>query len=342
MAVGFGFSVGDFLNALELVSTVIDAVQDSGSASSEYRELLNQLQSLRTALSQVERLDIDQVQHSELIALKQAASRCEGTIEGFWHKIRKYQPHLTKNISSHSGLKDKWMRIKWAFCTKDDVAKFKADLLGHTESINILLASIQIHATQIQNTTQHQRQRSLTGMIQHSYLKSMQKWSCVSGHIMTGLQQSKQLLETSAKILKTNIRIFQVVLAIHDKLMKIPGQVERQQPVYLIDAFGRSSPFHLEFIRSPEALLAVLAVDFEKFGAGAMIRDREFVLEDSLSKQDIDLDSDWDLCFFPGQQVEMSMILQHSSTTDALCPRCENPCDGDGRKETEWSVSPQD
>ena len=89
MAVGFGFSVGDFLNALELVSTVIDAVQDSGAASSEYRELLNELQSLRTALLQVERLEIDQVQHSEHMALKQAASRCEGTIHEFWHKIRK-------------------------------------------------------------------------------------------------------------------------------------------------------------------------------------------------------------------------------------------------------------
>lgn len=35
--------------------------------------------------------------------------------------------------------------------------------------------------------------------------------------------------------------------------MTIPGQIDRQQPIYFIDALGRSSPFHLEFVRSPEA-----------------------------------------------------------------------------------------
>lgn len=29
-------------------------------------------------------------------------------------------------------------------------------------------------------------------------------------------------------------------------------QVERQQPVYFLDALGRVTPFHLEFIRSAE------------------------------------------------------------------------------------------
>ena len=50
MSVGFGFSVGDFIAALELVSTVIDALRQSGEASVEYRELLRQLYGLETAL----------------------------------------------------------------------------------------------------------------------------------------------------------------------------------------------------------------------------------------------------------------------------------------------------
>ena len=46
MSAGFGFSIGDFLAALELVSTVIDALRDSGQAGNVYRELLHQLYSL--------------------------------------------------------------------------------------------------------------------------------------------------------------------------------------------------------------------------------------------------------------------------------------------------------
>jgi hypothetical protein len=46
--------------------------------------------------------------------------------------------------------------------------------------------------------------------------------------------------------------VFQVVLDIQNIIKRIPGQIDRQQPVYFIDALGKSSPFHLEFVRSAE------------------------------------------------------------------------------------------
>jgi hypothetical protein len=56
----------------------------------------------------------------------------------------------------------------------------------------------------------------------------------------------------------TNIRIFQIVLSIQNIITRIPGQVERQQPVYMIDALGRHAPFYLEFIRSKEVIVVLL------------------------------------------------------------------------------------
>jgi hypothetical protein len=49
-----------------------------------------------------------------------------------------------------------------------------------------------------------------------------------------------------------NIRVFQIVLEMQQTISRIPGQVDGQQPVYLIDALGKNSPFHLEFVRSAE------------------------------------------------------------------------------------------
>ena len=46
------------------------------------------------------------------------------------------------------------------------------------------------------------------------------------------------------------MQVFQIVLNIQNLVTSIPGQIDRQQPVYLIDAIGKSSPFHLEFVRS--------------------------------------------------------------------------------------------
>jgi hypothetical protein len=134
MSVGFGFSVGDFIAAIELVGTVNDALRSSGAAGSEYRELVGQLLSLETALIQVKRLEILDGQYAEVIALRQAAAQCRRSIDEFWEKTKKYQASLT-NTGSGSKVNDGWMKIKWAVCKKDDLAKFKADLVGHTESI---------------------------------------------------------------------------------------------------------------------------------------------------------------------------------------------------------------
>jgi hypothetical protein len=145
MAVGFGFSVGDFIAALDLVATVIDALRDSGSASAEYRELLRVLYSLETALIQVKRLEVHESQLAELIALRQAAAQCQRTIDHFWSKIKNYQTHLGSiSACSDFRMRTAWTKIKWAVCRGDDLARFKADLIGHTQSIQMLLAVIQM------------------------------------------------------------------------------------------------------------------------------------------------------------------------------------------------------
>jgi histidinol dehydrogenase len=142
MSVGFGFSVGDFIAALELVANVIDALRESGEAGKRYRELVRQLDSLESVLLRVKRLEIDEAQHAEYIALQQASSQCQRTIDEFWKKIKKYQPAL--GVKGTPRLKESWMRIKWAVCKKEDVNAFKADVSAHTESIHLLLTTIQM------------------------------------------------------------------------------------------------------------------------------------------------------------------------------------------------------
>lgn len=143
MAVPFGFSVGDFIAALNLVKDVIDALQDSGGASEEYRELVNELYTLETALLEVKRVDLDDEQHAQTVALQQAASQCHLTIDEFWKKIQKFQPHL-RSEGSGSKVKDGWRKVQWALCRKEDVMTFRAKLRGHTGSISVLLMTVQM------------------------------------------------------------------------------------------------------------------------------------------------------------------------------------------------------
>ena len=75
MSIRFGFSASDFVTALEPVGTVIDALRDSGGSGREYREL---------------RVELNEYQNEEAIAiaLRQAASQCQRTSDGFLAKIQ--------------------------------------------------------------------------------------------------------------------------------------------------------------------------------------------------------------------------------------------------------------
>jgi hypothetical protein len=139
----FGFSAGDFIAALTLVGTVIQALRESGGAGCEYRELVNELNALETALLRVKQLDFEEEQRSEYISLRQAAANCQQTIDGFWKNTKNYQKHLRAS-GSDSKLKDGWMQIKWALCKSQDIARFKVDIAAHTESIQILLTALQM------------------------------------------------------------------------------------------------------------------------------------------------------------------------------------------------------
>ena len=56
MAAAFGFSVGDFVNGINLVKDVIKALKDSTGSSKEYLELIAELRTLESALLDVKAL----------------------------------------------------------------------------------------------------------------------------------------------------------------------------------------------------------------------------------------------------------------------------------------------
>ncbi len=144
----FGFSVGDFVAALELVGTVIHSLKESGGAASEFRELVHELYGLETALLRVKQLDLGDGDgdKGDYVALTQAASQCQFTIDGFWTKASRFQRHLLADAASGPSIsiKSAWMKVRWTLCRKEDLAKLKADIGAHTQSILLLLVAVQM------------------------------------------------------------------------------------------------------------------------------------------------------------------------------------------------------
>jgi hypothetical protein len=318
MSVGFGFSVGDFLATIKLVGTVIDALRESSHSTTRFENLLNELEALDTALQNVKRLEFDESQRFEKLALYQVAAQCQRSIDAFWSRIQRYQSHLSKD-GTNSRLKDGWAKIKWAVCEQGEVDSFRAEIQGHISSIQVLVAAINAQA-------QQRQYKSLAGKIQEFSLQAMGKLQAIANDVALGVQHGTSLVQTCAEILQTNLHVFLMVHDIQLFITRIPGQVQRQQPIYFTDAFNRESPFHLEFIRSAEALLAVLKVNFKESGVDTKLIDRgEFVIEESGTNKVIDITRNWGTCFYPGQRVAMSMLLRQikrASSPKASCPRC--------------------
>ena len=143
MAVPFGFSAGDFIAAIGLVKDLVKALHDSNGSSREYRELIDELRGLEIALLEVKALDLEVEQRAKRVALRQAASQCQVSIDDFLKGLSKYQPHLRSGGSSRNW-KAAFRKIQWHLCKKDDLVKFRAEIGFHTQSIQMLMLSIQV------------------------------------------------------------------------------------------------------------------------------------------------------------------------------------------------------
>lgn len=251
MSAGFGFSVGDFIAAIELVVNIIDALRSSGSASAAFQDLVSELSTLHITLVKVSEIQLDPSQTSDRLALEEAAAQCQHTIHAFWTKIEKYQPYLQQN-GPQSSVKDAWMKIRWALCKKEDLAEFKAALQGHRGAIELLLVTLQMNRTSLEARQQDAQQKSMASRVQYLSFQVMGQFATVKNSIASSIQQGEKLLDLTGHVLRTNLEVFNTVLSLQNYILSIPSQVMRQQPVYFWDARGFYAPFQLEFINSSE------------------------------------------------------------------------------------------
>ncbi|KAL8992015.1 MAG: hypothetical protein Q9169_007444 [Polycauliona sp. 2 TL-2023] len=172
MSVGFGFSVHDFVGAVKIVRTVINALSANSQCSDELRALLRQLRSLETTLQTVEQLKVDGSLKQAMLGLKQSTAECQSDITSFLRKAESYHPRLFIPSGSSTTPQDRWRKVKWALCKKKDIVQFKTDLLVHTQSIQIILTTIQMGHNTIGLKRLEDHQKSIPSVSQNLSIKS--------------------------------------------------------------------------------------------------------------------------------------------------------------------------
>lgn len=330
MSVGFGFSVGDLVTSLKLIKDSIEAVKDTKGAATDYAQLLTEINCLRDGFEAVEDLDlVHKGSQKQRTAIYGAIGACQKCIDDFLTSISKYQPHLHSNAS---GLTSNYRKIKWALCRKDDVATFRAQLERHTSSINMLLITFQTK----ERMTSKGGEGSTTMLVKAGDAGRDDRIATLLGSLSIEQRQCFEFLMHQNKELMRNVQDLNQMLRMQ---LSIPPQVLLQQPVILLDAFGKIAPFHLDFIDSLEAFTAVLKIRFRQAGVKQIglskLERREFSIQETHKKRVMDLSKPWSTLFQAGQEVDMSMVFHRFACRSGTCPGCSSSNEG-GEEQTQW------
>jgi hypothetical protein len=140
----FGFSIGDFLAAIELVHDLAIALSDSHGSVAKFKGLVQELYSLERAMIEAKTLQVPSGLESELWMVQQAASQAQAAITDFLQKNDGYVRSLGQGSSKW--WKDAFHKVKWALFKAKDVEELRACLRGHTLAMGIMLQGLQMFA----------------------------------------------------------------------------------------------------------------------------------------------------------------------------------------------------
>ena len=147
----FGFSVGDFIAAGQLIFQIAETLKGVGGAKSDYQELLRELESLDKALKHVDRL-----KGATADSIKCAALMCRYPLEDFLNKVRRFDKSLGVGSISNS-VKSIGRKLQWGFVKKDEIARLRDYLSLHIGSLNmqLLTAGLESLHTQADGSQDH-------------------------------------------------------------------------------------------------------------------------------------------------------------------------------------------
>ncbi|KAI4104918.1 MAG: hypothetical protein LQ345_007257 [Seirophora villosa] len=301
MSAGFGFSVGDLVLGLKLIKQSIEALEDTKGSSADYQALSLEIDSLKDGLEAVEDLRLDQRLGSKskaCVAVQDAVLRCQRCIDVFLSTITKYQPWLRTVDPSGSAWKANLRKIQWALCKKDDVSRFRAQLERHSSSISMLLVTLQVSQS-FEHSAQQQQHQQQFSMDSYGRTLAVQKQFNQTTALLLSMnieqrQLFQSLVESNRQLVRANEHMayeLQEMRGAVQLQLELPPQVLLQKPITLLDACGKVSAFHLDFINCAEAFLAVLGIRFQQYGVNdrgiKMLNESQFVLEDHNGKLDL-------------------------------------------------------
>ncbi|OCK82307.1 hypothetical protein K432DRAFT_226058 [Lepidopterella palustris CBS 459.81] len=140
MPVPFGFSAGDFVNAIQLLTKVAKALKDSGGACDEYQSLTKELHLLLVVLEELSRLPpAGPASQNHYNAVRVMVAEVQTPLNDFVSRIEKGFGRLSINHAQLSWTATK-EKIKWAVAMQKETENMRSIVMMKLISLSVLLA----------------------------------------------------------------------------------------------------------------------------------------------------------------------------------------------------------
>ncbi|CAG8954558.1 hypothetical protein HYFRA_00004475 [Hymenoscyphus fraxineus] len=351
MVPAFGFSVGDFIQLVDLCTRISKALRNTAFvASSEFQHVMLELGALQKILSQLAALTPNEHNIHHVNAIRGMALACQVPLQEFLVKIEHYENPL--GLWARTSLNVAAKKAKWAVFVAEDMMSRKRH--------NQLMMSIEIHRSKIDSLSKESRE--MRDDIIHSQRSTNRKISELKGDIESKLEKvsenttrlarsynSMNLLLSSSrasffylrvlpaqvlnflrtfpaeiralleKILRANMQMYATLVRIQTQLASSP-RFPGTENIVFEDGLGVVRELPYGWFKHWETFSGLLQVEFKDTPGRNKIMRGEYYLTSSRWPSTAIQPENWQVSIYPGVRITMH-ILMINEVYGYVCPR---------------------
>jgi hypothetical protein len=155
-------SLGDIIATAGFVVKVTQVLWDSKGSSTQYRELMDELQSLHRALILIEDA-VQRCEHTPLVTTVYAeVNGCRLAMRAWLDNINRYRKPL-----SSTGIGGLWGKVWWALWESDELEALRKTLCNRNQRLTMLLAALTSYVIRVLHSDRHRLTYSIPLTVIH-------------------------------------------------------------------------------------------------------------------------------------------------------------------------------
>lgn len=140
MPVPFGFSAGDIVLAIEVFMKIVQALNETNGAASEYQDTMQFLQCLCIVLQYLQDINISTLDPMVRQAVQTLANAMERPLRTFITEIQKHEPSVERSSTNASkALRAGLRKIKWSLFISEKVDRLRNQVSAEVKTLQLLL-----------------------------------------------------------------------------------------------------------------------------------------------------------------------------------------------------------